>query len=357
VARLVHCGSKQYHHLCHRNPTALIPAYATADGGAIVRSMPTSGQATLYTLDQDGNVTSQTADTGAVSSWTGNWYADPLGTISQVSMPLLNLASSFWPFAGANPSAEYVSSFFTKEITVIGWVDKNAISVPPTTSVSPTLVSNLNANSDNCPFTLFNLNIGDRSIIANDIDRQYTNAFLLTNSANDEPPLTLDASVLKGGNFRAYNDVRAAINTKDNQIINVIFANPMPVLGHTPDACHSPTITFFNHIFNFEKPEAHPDNGKHGKTPSALKVFQIAEGRVGPGGQAVNMTLNSCTSTNPLTGNCNAPVPVPTKKSILIEAVEFMRLRCVLCQSHVYPFCLLTLLRASLLPNSGSFAS
>jgi len=49
--------------------------------------------------------------------------------------------------------------------------------------------------------------------------------------------------------------------------------------------------------------------------------------------------------------------PVPTKKSILIEAVEFMRLRCVLCQSHVYPFCLLTLLRASLLPNSGSFAS
>ncbi len=48
---------------------------------------------------------------------------------------------------------------------------------------------------------------------------------------------------------------------------------------------------------------------------------------------------------------------VPTKKSILIEAVEFMRLRCALCQSHVYPFCLLTLLRASLLPNSGSFAS
>jgi hypothetical protein len=212
----------------------------------------------------------------------------------------------------ANFSANYTAEFFTNNITVIGWVDKTAITIPPTNSVNPTLVSNLNDSFIQCPLTLNSLRTGDRSIITSDIDRQYANALLLTNSSNDTSPDNLTASVLKGGNFRAYNETQAAIYTKDSQISNVNFANPTPALGHTPDACHSPVITAFNFILNFEKPEAHPDNGKNGVTPSGLKVFQIAEGRVGPGGQAVNMTLNSCTSTDPQSGHCNAPVPPVT---------------------------------------------
>jgi hypothetical protein len=38
---------------------------------------------------------------------------------------------------------------------------------------------------------------------------------------------------------------------------------------------------------------------------------QLAEGRVGADAQAVNMTLNACTSTN-FAGFCNAPVPPVT---------------------------------------------
>jgi hypothetical protein len=48
---------------------------------------------------------------------------------------------------------------------------------------------------------------------------------------------------------------------------------------------------------------------------------------------------------------------LPTKKSVPIEAVEFMRLRCVGCQSHVYSFRLSAFPRTSLRPNPGSLAS
>src|ERR1700680_2056803 len=48
---------------------------------------------------------------------------------------------------------------------------------------------------------------------------------------------------------------------------------------------------------------------------------------------------------------------VPTKKSVLIEAIEFVRLQRVGCQNHVYPFRLPAFLRAYVLPTSGSSAS
>src|SRR5258708_2488711 len=51
------------------------------------------------------------------------------------------------------------------------------------------------------------------------------------------------------------------------------------------------------------------------------------------------------------------PRVVLTKKCVLIETVEFAKPQCVACESHVYPFRLPALLRASLFPNSGSSAS
>jgi hypothetical protein len=120
------------------------PLYATSDGGAVVTStipacpggnivtdaalptqlacqgtddrdiisLPYSPQGylgTLYTLDQYGNVTAQTADIGRNYSWTNNWYADPAGTISRYSFPVLNITPSFWPFIGANESGNRVA--------------------------------------------------------------------------------------------------------------------------------------------------------------------------------------------------------------------------------------------------------
>ena len=88
---------------------SLTPLYATADGGAIVTSTPQCNRTvvrpdicspvlgTLYTVDQNGNVTSQTPDIGAVYSWTNQWYDPPPAgaTISAVTLPALYLAMTF----------------------------------------------------------------------------------------------------------------------------------------------------------------------------------------------------------------------------------------------------------------------
>jgi hypothetical protein len=52
----------------------------------------------------------------------------------------------------------------------------------------------------------------------------------------------------------------------------------------------------------------------------------------------------------------DSAVAVPTKKSVLVEAVEFVRPRPVGRRSHVYPLRFPAFLLASLLPNSGKTA-
>lgn len=52
-----------------------------------------------------------------------------------------------------------------------------------------------------------------------------------------------------------------------------------------------------------------------------------------------------------------ANAPVPTKKSVLIETVEFAGPRCIGWQSHVYAFGLQAFHLFILLPNLGSAAS
>jgi hypothetical protein len=148
---------------------------------------------------------------------------------------------------------------------------------------------------------------GDRSLIGDDFDRQYTNAFLLIHSSNHEPPQTLGADVLKNRDFRSFNRARAAITASGSQITNVRFLNPVTQLGNTIDACNSSFTTVANLLWGVLKPEAHSDNGKNGVTPNQLHVFQLNEGRVGKDAQAVNMTLNACTSTD-AAGMCNAPI-------------------------------------------------
>jgi hypothetical protein len=99
----------------------VLPLYATSDGGAIVTStqaapapelqdnLPTQ-LGTLYTLDQNGNTTSQTADTGAAPSWTNQWYLDPPETIEAVAQNPIHFASTWAAILGANHSATLVST-------------------------------------------------------------------------------------------------------------------------------------------------------------------------------------------------------------------------------------------------------
>jgi hypothetical protein len=88
------------------------PLYATADGGAIVTSTaPGSNQlGTLYTVDRNGNVSAQTADNGAVLSWTGLSYAASAAGLSEFMSPRIDVADvSFVPVKGGNPSATDVA--------------------------------------------------------------------------------------------------------------------------------------------------------------------------------------------------------------------------------------------------------
>jgi hypothetical protein len=109
------------------------PLYATADGGAIVTSTPPCSQevsappygrppcplgtppsslGTLYTVDKNSNVTSQTPDTGARISWTGNWYDPPAsgGTLSaETGVITVDYANGNAVQDGGNPSQTGVS--------------------------------------------------------------------------------------------------------------------------------------------------------------------------------------------------------------------------------------------------------
>ncbi len=294
------------------------PLYATSDGGLIITSttksvfglyVPTQ-LGTLYSLDRAGNITSQSADAGLRPSWTGQWYGVASGALADSISPIKNpyFDSSFWPTSGANPSDTSNSSFFTKTVTVIGWIDKSAVSVPPTASVNPALV---NALASSCTNTLRKMSNGDRSLILSDVDRQYANAFLITNSGNNAPPETLDPSVLSRGDFRAYNEAHLSLTRNGNQISKVVPSNPKPALGNTPDACNSYLVKTLDFLLGVLKPDPHPDNGKYGATANHLHAFQLAEGRVGSDGQAVNRTLNWCTSRD-ASGSCNSPVQSST---------------------------------------------
>jgi hypothetical protein len=97
------------------------PLYATADGGVIVTStlcaMPVHWNGpcpyplgTLYTLDQNGNVTSQQADQGAVGSWTGEWTVASGGVVLDVGPQFDVDDASFASQVGGNPSQNGVAT-------------------------------------------------------------------------------------------------------------------------------------------------------------------------------------------------------------------------------------------------------
>jgi Glucodextranase, domain B len=277
----------------HFFPSTLIGA--TADGGALLNL--NNGKLAQY--DAAGNAT--------LSSFLFSFsdidgLFDLLGVDATGNAALLPaiapLAQSRWnPRAGI--AKQRTEGLLTKDITVVGWINAGGVTFPASSSVSADLLGDL---GQHCPTTLGRFLIGDRSLINSDFDRQYANAFLIANSGNHEPPQTLDFnSYLKAGDFRAFNRVQAKLSTQGQQILNAEFLSSRVALGNTVDSCHSVLTPGF-----LLTPEPHPDNGAKGITGSRLHAFQLNEGRVGASGQAVNMTLNACTSANDA-GLCNAP--------------------------------------------------
>jgi hypothetical protein len=94
----------------------ITPLYATADGGAIVTSTTQCAHnvvtqnacspqlGTLYTVDQNGNVTAQTADTGITYSWKAAYATTGDPVLNQVApyFDLATIASSYAAIAGGS---------------------------------------------------------------------------------------------------------------------------------------------------------------------------------------------------------------------------------------------------------------
>ena len=116
-------------------PAQAFPQYATADGGAIVTTTPPTcppgditefdgcqesseltpfqsgyGQlGTLYTLDQNGNVTSQAADAGAEPSWGAQWYSPTGSTVGNFDLPLVNWETGYQSMGAGDLSSNNAS--------------------------------------------------------------------------------------------------------------------------------------------------------------------------------------------------------------------------------------------------------
>ena len=225
-------------------------------------------------------------------------HSEPGSAVSVFAAPAY-LASSFWPTAFANLSSNSTAVFSTKEVTVVGWIDKTQITFPQG-SVNSQLTQAL-SEFVGCPSTLTAWANGQRVLITDDTDRQYANAFLLSNSANDQPPSTLSgpnfpSMFREKGNYRAFNDMKLWIKTSGDQITSAIFGGSA-ALGRTPSPCGN-LIGLGAFLIGYETPDVHPDNGAHSVTNNQLHAFQLAEGRIGSNGQAVNRTLNWCNSSN-----------------------------------------------------------
>jgi len=318
------------------------PQYATPQGGTIITSTFTTPDGSqqlgsLRAVDQFGNQTSQIANPGAFLAWSGNWYgtgalnaastgSSPGPALNSYALDPVTFDSSFWPDLHADPSQSSVGNHFTKEVTVIGWINAQSVALPDPGLVDPNIPIELRSTIA-CPVLLKSLSDGDRSSISNDADRQFVNAFLIQQSANGEPPPVLDPSVLKEGDFRAYNRSQAIIDPIGNQVFQAKFFNTRAVPGDTPDSCHSVFTSLANYIAfggKLLKPEAHPDSGKNGVAPGRLHAFNIVEARVGPEAQAANRTLNACLTRDGTTGFCNNPVPPVTPYIWAITEFDYL---------------------------------
>lgn len=158
------------------------------------------------------------------------------------------------------------------EVTVIAWVNGDLISLPQYDN--PELAYDL-SYPPSCAWDVLQWSIGNRVQLTSGADVGYANAFLLKNSANAAPPASLTPSSFytQRQSYRLFNDYGAP-NFSGYSV------------GITPDPCNSGFIPNW-----LKAGQASTYNGATGVSSSG-QFYQLAEGRLGKVGQAVNQTLN-----------------------------------------------------------------
>lgn len=250
-------------------------------------------------------VNSTVSSTGGTYAWT----SDNPGVLSVVglssgkdliSVPLkingtgqatLNLVYTDDNGSSAVDSATFVLS---KDIAVVGWIDRSHIDSPDPTGVSPSLVNSLNS-AVQCPLTLlawaasatFRNPADPQYAVTTDADRTYANNFLIRNSANDDPGLEIDS--LFGtvrSRYRAFLRFQSAYVVKNGAIIGAPKALIAQTAGgFTLNPCPGPLPPPL-------ESEAHPADGAFGISQSGQSVYLMTQGRIGAEGQAGDTYLN-----------------------------------------------------------------
>lgn len=179
----------------------------------------------------------------------------------------------------------------SEDVTVVGWINGNAISLP--SGASPGLVGRLNT-PDQCFATIGTWVAAGQGLgppfpaVTTDIDRRYANAFLNKWSANNPPPNPLlDPESVRVNPllYRAFNRFEAAYEVVSNFGNTIQAMQPLTfqtALGRTPDPCAYESVTL--------AAERSSRDALHGVRASY--VFQLNEGRIGESGQQVNAYLN-----------------------------------------------------------------
>lgn len=163
------------------------------------------------------------------------------------------------------------------EITVVAWVNKDVITLPSGANAS--LIYDLNPNHPaNCvaDVSFWALNIRyDIQTSTSSADVAYANAYLLKYSANSPPPSTITPStfVNNDNSYRLFNDYGAPTGSAYR-------------IGITPNPCGSFPVP------NWAR-AGQPSQYNGATTCPSGGCYQLAEGRLGTAGRAVNQTLNS----------------------------------------------------------------
>ena len=167
------------------------------------------------------------------------------------------------PGATSGSIQAIVTAFLnTPEVTVMAWVNPKApdlASLP--TGANSQLINSLTSSPSSCAIQVGKWASGLKTNVNNSTDVAYADAWLLKNSANNQPPnpISVDAQFI-AGNYRLFND----------------FGNGEAgtSVGYTPDACNTGLPGW---IFPGQQSQY---NNASSTSPSG-KIYLLVEGRIG----------------------------------------------------------------------------
>jgi hypothetical protein len=215
-------------------------------------------------------------------------------TISAAKANKATVSVSYTCPSGGSAQDTVAVNGMTQDILVVAWVDAG----PPRadlarlSSQADILIKVDLSNPVTCNSTALSWLLGIPIDLLSNADRQYANAFLLSNSGNGQPAASVDYDAVgDAADYRLWNRLQVSI---DDAVPAVSFIQqPTPRTGMTPNPCGG---AFLPLVPASEPSEAHPDNGADGLTNAQDGVFQLGEGRLGAHGQTINKTINGHTT-------------------------------------------------------------